>query len=60
MKDNMEIDLNAENSSYSLMGGNLIISNPIKNQHVGNFSCSATNMYGAIISQEAPVQFGCK
>uniref|UniRef100_A0A3Q3XAI1 Uncharacterized protein n=1 Tax=Mola mola TaxID=94237 RepID=A0A3Q3XAI1_MOLML len=58
MKDNVEIDLNAENSSYSLMGGNLIISNPIKNQHVGNYSCSATNMYGTVISQEASVQFG--
>lgn len=60
MKDGIEIDLNAEGGHYSLMGGYLVISNPIKLQHVGKYSCLATNMYGTVISQEALVQFGCK
>lgn len=60
MKDDIEIDLNAKGGHYSLMGGNLVISNPIKKLHVGKYSCLATNMYGTVISQEASVQFGCK
>uniref|UniRef100_UPI0037E7536E contactin-1a-like n=1 Tax=Semicossyphus pulcher TaxID=241346 RepID=UPI0037E7536E len=58
MQEDREIDLNAEGSDYSLVGGNLVISNPIKTKHVGKYSCLATNMYGTIISQEASVQFG--
>lgn len=58
--DDTEIDLTAEGSHYSLVGGNLVISNPIKTQHVGKYSCSATNMYGTVISRDASVQFGCK
>ncbi|KAI3371148.1 hypothetical protein L3Q82_023779, partial [Scortum barcoo] len=53
-----EIDFNAEDSHYSLAGGNLVISNPIKMQHVGKYSCSATNVYGTVISREASVHFG--
>lgn len=60
MKDDMEIDVNDEGSRYSLVGGNLVISNPIKTQHVGKYSCLASNMYGTVISQDASVQFGCK
>lgn len=56
--NNVDIDLNAEYSHYSLVGGNLVISNPMKTQHVGNYSCLATNMYGTVISREASVQFG--
>uniref|UniRef100_A0A671YBY5 Contactin 1 n=1 Tax=Sparus aurata TaxID=8175 RepID=A0A671YBY5_SPAAU len=58
MKDDMEIDVNDEGSHYSLVGGNLVISNPIKTQHVGKYSCLASNMYGTVISQDASVQFG--
>ncbi|XP_034542149.1 contactin-1a-like isoform X2 [Notolabrus celidotus] len=58
MLEGTEIDLNAEASHYSLVGGNLVISNPVKTQHVGQYSCLATNMYGTLISQEASVQFG--
>ena len=58
--EDKEIDLNAEGSHYSLVGGNLVISNPIKTQHVGKYTCLASNMYGTIISREASVQFGCK
>ncbi|CAN9498950.1 unnamed protein product [Ophioblennius macclurei] len=56
--DNVDIDLSEEGSHYSLVGGNLVISNPIKTQHVGQYSCLASNMYGAVISREASVQFG--
>lgn len=60
MKDDVELDLEVESSHYSLMGGNLVITNPIKSQHVGKYFCLATNKYGTVISQEASVQFGCK
>lgn len=60
MLDDMEIDLNAQDSHYSLVGGNLVISNPIKTQHVGQYFCLATNQHGTVISREASVQFGCK
>lgn len=58
--NNMIIDLNEEGSHYSLAGGNLVISNPIKTKHEGKYSCLATNIYGTVISQEGSVQFGCK
>ncbi|XP_028286350.1 contactin-1a isoform X2 [Parambassis ranga] len=58
MKGNIEIDLNQEGSHYSLAGGNLVISNPIKHEHEGKYRCSATNTYGTLISREASVQFG--
>ncbi|CAG08665.1 unnamed protein product, partial [Tetraodon nigroviridis] len=57
-KDNTEIDFSAEGSHYSLMGGNLVISSPVKEQHVGNYSCLAANAFGAVVSREASVQFG--
>ncbi|KAM9376463.1 contactin-1a [Pholidichthys leucotaenia] len=56
--DNTEIDLNKQDSHYSLVAGNLVISNPNKTAHVGKYSCLATNMYGTVISREASVQFG--
>lgn len=56
--NNREIDLNEEGSLYSLVGGNLVIRNPIKSEHVGKYSCLATNMYGSVVSREASVQFG--
>lgn len=59
-KDNMEIDFSAESSHFSLVGGNLVISNPVKEQHVGNYCCYATNTFGSVISREASVQFGCR
>lgn len=59
-KDNTEIDFSAEGSHYSLMGGNLVISNPVKEQHVGSYSCLAANTFGTVISREASVQFGCR
>lgn len=42
------------------MGGNLVISSPVKEQHVGNYSCLAANTFGTVISREASVQFGCR
>ncbi|KAM9854667.1 contactin-1a [Aulostomus maculatus] len=58
MLEGEEIDFDAEQNHYILSGGNLVINNPIKNQHEGKYSCLATNMYGTVISQEASVQFG--
>uniref|UniRef100_A0A8C2WDC6 Contactin 1 n=1 Tax=Cyclopterus lumpus TaxID=8103 RepID=A0A8C2WDC6_CYCLU len=56
--DSVEIDLDTQSSHYSLVGGNLVISNPIKTKHVGQYFCFATNIYGTVISREASVQFG--
>lgn len=56
----MEIDLSAEGSHYSLTGGNLVISNPVKEQHVGRYRCLAANTLGTVVSREASVQFGCR
>ncbi|XP_032444415.1 contactin-1a isoform X4 [Xiphophorus hellerii] len=56
--NNTDVDLSKPGSSYSLSGGNLIISNPVRSEHVGKYSCLATNMYGTVVSQEASVQFG--
>uniref|UniRef100_A0AAR2JBK2 Contactin 1 n=1 Tax=Pygocentrus nattereri TaxID=42514 RepID=A0AAR2JBK2_PYGNA len=43
---------------YTVVGGNLAISNPDKSKHAGNYSCLATNEFGTVISREASVQFG--
>ncbi|XP_036432204.1 contactin-1a isoform X1 [Colossoma macropomum] len=43
---------------YTVVGGNLVISNPDKSKHAGNYSCLATNEFGTVISREASVQFG--
>ncbi|XP_015251073.1 PREDICTED: contactin-1a-like isoform X2 [Cyprinodon variegatus] len=56
--NNTDIDVNKHGSHYSLSRGNLIISNPLRTEHVGKYSCLATNMYGTVVSQEASVQFG--
>ncbi|XP_029697399.1 contactin-1a isoform X1 [Takifugu rubripes] len=57
-KDNKDIDFSAESSHFSLMGGNLVISDPVKEQHAGNYCCLAANTFGTVISREASVQFG--
>uniref|UniRef100_A0A1A8EE95 Contactin 1 n=1 Tax=Nothobranchius kadleci TaxID=1051664 RepID=A0A1A8EE95_NOTKA len=56
--NNVEIDLNEEGRHYSLSGGKLVISNPIRTKHVGTYFCLATNMFGTVASREASVQFG--
>ncbi|XP_034001874.1 contactin-1a-like isoform X1 [Trematomus bernacchii] len=53
-----EIDMKAQSSHYRLVGGNLVISNPIKTEHVGEYLCLASNLHGTIISRKASVQFG--
>lgn len=58
--NNEIIDLNEDERHYSLVGGNLVISSPIKTKHEGKYSCLATNLHGTVISQEGLVQFGCK
>ncbi|CAB1430565.1 unnamed protein product [Pleuronectes platessa] len=56
--NNLHIDLNEEGSLYSLAGGNLVINNPLKTKHEGNYSCMASNMFGAVVSRKGSVQFG--
>ncbi|XP_040894799.1 contactin-1a [Toxotes jaculatrix] len=56
--NNMKINFSEEGSHYSLAGGNLVISNPIKSKHEGNYSCMASNKYGTVISRVGSVQFG--
>ncbi|XP_034031989.1 contactin-1a [Thalassophryne amazonica] len=55
--DGVDIDL-SDDSHYRLVGGNLTVSKPIKNRHVGKYSCVATNDFGTVVSREASVQFG--
>lgn len=44
----------------SLVGGNLVISSPVKSKHSGKYICLAQNAYGTVMSREATVTFGCK
>lgn len=60
MFDSKDIDFHAQGSHYSLVGGNLVISKPIKSEHVGKYSCLASNRHGTVTSRSASVQFGCK
>ncbi|KAM6981279.1 contactin-4 [Aplochiton taeniatus] len=50
----IDIDLNL---NYSLVEGNLLINNPNVAQHGGVYQCTATNMFGTIVSRKAKVQF---
>ncbi|XP_016130329.1 contactin-1-like [Sinocyclocheilus grahami] len=43
---------------FSLVGGNLVITNPDKGKHAGKYVCVAKNVYGTVISKEATVKFG--
>lgn len=45
---------------YSLVGGNLVITNPRQKKHSGTYVCVAKNIYGTVISKEARVKFGCE
>lgn len=59
--NNWEIKLMEQpDEHYSLVGGNLLITNPDKNKHAGKYVCVAKNIYGTVISKEATVRFGCK
>nr|XP_033781751.1 contactin-4-like [Geotrypetes seraphini] len=44
-------------SRYSLLEGNLFISNPDTSQDTGIYQCMATNTFGRILSREAHLQF---
>ncbi|XP_033977662.1 contactin-4 isoform X2 [Trematomus bernacchii] len=49
---NTELDPN-----FSLVEGNLLISDPRVMDHAGVYQCIATNTFGTVISREAKVQF---
>ncbi|XP_059893843.1 contactin 1b [Gadus macrocephalus] len=58
-RDNWEIKLMEQpDEHYSLVGGNLVITNPRQKKHAGNYICVAKNIYGTVISKEAKVKFG--
>ncbi|XP_048403537.2 contactin-4-like isoform X2 [Stegostoma tigrinum] len=42
---------------YSLVGGNLIITNPDRAQDYGTYQCFATNLFGTIMSKAAKFEF---
>uniref|UniRef100_A0AAR2K098 Contactin 1b n=1 Tax=Pygocentrus nattereri TaxID=42514 RepID=A0AAR2K098_PYGNA len=57
--NNWEIKLMEQpDEHYSLVGGNLVITNPEKSKHAGKYVCVAKNVYGTTISKEATVKFG--
>ncbi|GCC24446.1 hypothetical protein chiPu_0002847 [Chiloscyllium punctatum] len=45
---------------YSLIGGNLVINNPVRTQDYGTYQCFATNLFGTIVSKAAKLEFACK
>ncbi|XP_038675989.1 contactin-2 isoform X2 [Scyliorhinus canicula] len=52
-------DVNIEGDRrYSLVGGNLVISNPTRSKDPGSYQCLATNSIGTVISKEAFLRFG--
>ncbi|XP_069012912.1 contactin 1b [Embiotoca jacksoni] len=58
-RDNWEIKLMEQpDEHYSLVGGNLVITNPTQKKHAGTYICVARNIYGTVISKEARVKFG--
>ncbi|XP_043933946.1 contactin-4 isoform X2 [Protopterus annectens] len=50
------IDISAD-YRYSLVDGNLVITNPNKTRDAGKYQCIAMNSFGIIISREAKLQF---
>ncbi|KAI1883426.1 hypothetical protein AGOR_G00231310 [Albula goreensis] len=57
--NNWEVSLQEQvEEHYSLMGGNLVITNPDKNKHTGKYVCIAQNKHGTVFSKEATVTFG--
>lgn len=54
-------DINTDSDlNYSLVEGNLLISNPHVINHGGVYQCIATNTFGTVVSREAKVQFACE
>ncbi|XP_028925266.1 contactin-2 [Ornithorhynchus anatinus] len=46
------------NSRYQLVGGNLVITNPVKAEDAGAYQCLASNTLGTVVSREAFLRFG--
>ncbi|XP_068936771.1 contactin-5 [Petaurus breviceps papuanus] len=56
LRNGTEIDLESD-YRYSLIEGNLIISNPIEAKDAGHYQCLTSNSLGSILSREATLQF---
>ncbi|XP_010770651.1 contactin-3-like [Notothenia coriiceps] len=51
-------EINTESDpNFSLVEGNLLISDPRVMDHAGVYQCIATNTFGTVVSREAKVQF---
>ncbi|XP_065135845.1 contactin-4 [Paramisgurnus dabryanus] len=53
-KKDLDIDMD---NSYSLVEGNLLISNPQAMKHGGVYQCISANAFGTVLSREAKVEF---
>ncbi|KAG9339728.1 hypothetical protein JZ751_023375, partial [Albula glossodonta] len=47
-----------EDSRYTLVAGNLLISSPQPARDAGSYQCLATNRCGTVLSQPANLKFG--
>uniref|UniRef100_UPI00398E7C5B contactin-4-like isoform X3 n=1 Tax=Pristiophorus japonicus TaxID=55135 RepID=UPI00398E7C5B len=56
LKNGTDIDISMD-YRYSLVGGNLVINNPVRTQDYGTYQCFATNSFGTIVSKEVKLQF---
>ncbi|XP_069793097.1 contactin-4-like isoform X3 [Narcine bancroftii] len=50
------IDINLD-YHYSVIGGSLVINNPVRTQDYGSYQCFATNSFGTIVSKKVKLQF---
>lgn len=57
--DGREISTGSD-PNYSLVEGNLLITNPHVVDHRGVYQCFATNAFGTVVSRQAKVQFACE
>ncbi|XP_072136699.1 contactin-4-like isoform X1 [Mobula birostris] len=55
-RNGTDIDINLD-YRYSLIGGTLVINNPVRTQDCGTYQCFATNSFGTIVSKEGKLQF---
>lgn len=54
-----EIDAEAD-YRYSLIDGNLIITNTSAVNDYGRYQCKAENSFGTVLSRDALLQFACE
>ncbi|XP_067855016.1 contactin-4-like isoform X1 [Heptranchias perlo] len=55
-RNGSDIDISMD-YHYSLVGGSLVINNPVRTQDYGTYQCFATNLFGTIVSKRVKLQF---